>query len=251
MKSLFQLILFLCFGILLRVNSAIAFQLKPISQVFAPIGAEATQSYEIINDTEERIAVEVTVVEREMNLDGEESYSPAEDDFLVYPSQIILPPDAVQVVRVSWLGDPEPDQEMTFRLKAEQLPINLVDPNAPTPTRAVGEVKVMLRYLGSLYIRPAEATPEVILESAIAQSGANGEPELAITFHNQGTASAKLKDLKLTLTAQGKTVRLSSEQLEGMTGRTVLPHHRRRFTLPFPSELPKGEINASFEYDQG
>lgn len=248
MKCPIKLLLAVLFLVLVRVNPAMAFQFKPMSQVFAPSGTNATRAYEVVNDKEDRIAVEVTVVERHMTLDGEETYQPAEDDFLIYPSQMILEPGAIQVVRVSWLGDPNPAQELAFRLVAEQLPINLVDPSQSEPVRPVGQVQVLLRYMGSLFVRPTGAQAAVSIESVVSQPDAQGADAVAITLANTGNASASLRDLSLSLTAQGQSVTLSAEALQGIAGTTVLPGQSRRYVLPRPAALPQGPITATFDY---
>ncbi|MBE9108180.1 molecular chaperone [Nodosilinea sp. LEGE 07298] len=248
MKRPLKLLLTVLFLVLVRVNPAMAFQFRPMSQVFAPSGADATRSYEVVNDEDDRIAVEVSVVERHMNLDGTETYQPAEDDFLIYPAQIILEPGATQVVRVSWLGDPEPAQELAFRLVAEQLPISLVDPSQPAPERPVGQVQILLRYMGSLFVRPAGVQADVHIESVMPQNNAQGATDLAVTFANTGSASASLRDLSLSLTAQGQSVTLSSDQIKDITGTTVLPGQSRRYLLPWPANLPQGSVTAAFDY---
>lgn len=238
------------FWALASVNPALAFQLSPISQVFAPIGNDATQSYEITNDGDHRIAVEVSVVERDVDLDGHESYEPADDDFLIYPPQMILEPGAVQTVRVTWLGDPAPSQELAYRLIAEQLPITLLEPDAniESPT---GSVQILLRYLGSLYIRPAGVTANIQLTAVENITSDTGEEQVAITLVNQGTASARLRNLQVRLTAAGTEVTLQGEQLEGMVDQVVLAGDERRFVLSRPVTLPGGPVAASFEYNQG
>lgn len=247
MKGLFQTVIAALFLTLAYVNPTLAFQLKPISQVFAPIGNEATRSYTVINDSDERIAVEVSVVERSMAIDGQETYNLADEDFLIYPPQMILEPQTVQTVRVTWLGDPEPSQELAYRLVAEQLPISLVAPDqqAAQPT---GSVQILLRYLGSFYIRPTGATANVQLDSVETITNAGGEAQVAITLSNQGTASTHLRNLQVTLTAQETPVTLGPDQLEGMVGQVILAGHQRRFVIPRPANLPNGPISATFQY---
>jgi fimbrial chaperone protein len=163
---------------------------------------------------------------------------------------MILEPGAVQVVRVSWLGDPLPEQELAFRLVAEQLPINLVDPTQANPVQPVGQVQISLRYLGSLFVRPEGVQASVQLESAVAHTDDQGAPAVAITFANTGNGRASLRDLSLNLTVQGQTVSLSPEQLKDMTGTTILPGSSRRYILAWPETLPQGSITATFNYRQ-
>ncbi|MEY2978723.1 MAG: molecular chaperone [Prochlorotrichaceae cyanobacterium] len=169
--------LLLSFAIALTATvPAEAFKLIPISRVFTPAGSGATQSYEIVNDGEEPIAVEISVVERNVALDGRESYAPADEEFLVYPPQMILNPNQTQVVRVTWLGDPQPLQELAYRLIAEQLPIELVQSAATSTTQPTGAVQVALRYAGSIFIRPNNVAADVVLDGVQSQVDPAGAP---------------------------------------------------------------------------
>ena len=141
---------FIFFVVLSSISPALAFKLEPISKVFEPAGAGATQSYKIINDTSEQIAVELSMVKRKISLEGQESTEKADDDFLVYPSQIILPPQGVQSVRVTWLGNPNPEKELNYRIIAEQLPINLKDTQQSQSQAIAAGIKITFRYIGSV-----------------------------------------------------------------------------------------------------
>lgn len=249
MKYLCQRLLLSVFLLGFGISPAFAFQLLPISREFAPVGAAATQSYQIINDKNELLAVEISLVERHVDIRGTEHYEDADDDFLVFPSQILLNPGETQTVRVAWLGDPQPTSELAYRLIAEQVPVNLETSGGANAT-PVGNVRVLLRYLGSVFIHPANSQADVVFAGATPQAGANGEDELAITLLNQGNARATLRDLYLNLTSQGTTVSLQPEQLAGMTEQVILAGNRRRFVLPYPAGLPTGEITATFEFAQ-
>lgn len=239
---------FILFIILSAISPALAFKLEPISRVFEPAGAGATQSYQVINDSEEQIAVELSMAERKISLEGQETTESADDDFLVYPSQIIIPPQGVQTVRVTWLGDPNPAKELAYRIVAEQLPINLTKPEDAQAETTSGAVKVMFRYMGSVYIRPKNARPQVVLNSITHQKDDQGNDLLAITFDNQGTRRAVLSELNLNLTSQGTNVTLPPEQLAGMNNGVILAGNQRRFTIPWPSQLPIGEATGTFTF---
>ncbi|CAD5917891.1 fimbrial biogenesis chaperone [Planktothrix agardhii] len=212
---------FILFIILSGISPALAFKLDPISRVFEPAGAGATQSYEVINDSAEQIAVELSMAERKISLEGQETTESADDDFLVYPSQIVLPPQGVQSVRVTWLGNPNPEKELAYRIIAEQLPINLNNPEESQAETTSGGVKVMFRYMGSVYIRPKNAESKVVLNGITHEKGTDGNDRLVITFDNQGTRRAVLSELNLNLTSQGSQLTLKPEQLEGVNNRTL------------------------------
>ncbi|MBX2865207.1 MAG: fimbria/pilus periplasmic chaperone [Leptolyngbyaceae cyanobacterium MAG.088] len=227
--------------------TTLALQFNPLSQVFAPIGSDSTQSYEVVNDTDEPIAVEVSMVSTEINLTGEENFTPAEDDFLIYPPQMILAPDEVQTVRVTWLGDPAPAQELTYRLIAEQLPINLLDPEAEVPNRTRGEIKLNFRYITTVFIRPPGVVSDVSLVSVEPAVVDSGETKLLVTFANHGNGNARLNDWQLELVGQGQTVQLTPDLAREIRGRVVLAGQQRQFELAWPEGLPVGNVTATFQ----
>lgn len=239
---------FIFFIILSGISPALAFRLEPISRVFEPAGAGATQSYEVINDSEEQIAVELSMAERKISLEGQETTESADDDFLVYPSQIVLPPQGVQSVRVTWLGNPNPEKELAYRIIAEQLPINLKQPEESQAETISGAIKVMFRYIGSVYIRPKNAESKVVLNGITHEKGTDGNDRLVITFDNQGTRRAVLSELNLNLTSQGSQLTLKPEQLEGVNNGVILAGNQRRFSMPWPQQLPIGEVTGTFTF---
>ena len=239
---------FILFIILSGISPALAFKLEPISRVFEPAGAGATQSYEVINDSEEQIAVELSMAERKISLEGQETTESADDDFLVYPSQIVLPPQGVQSVRVTWLGNPNPEKELAYRIIAEQLPINLKNPEESQSETTSGAIKVMFRYIGSVYIRPKNAESKVVLNGITHEKGTDGNDRLVITFDNQGTRRAVLSELNLNLTSQGSQLTLKPEQLEGVNNGVILAGNQRRFSMPWPQQLPIGEVTGTFTF---
>lgn len=232
------------FLILMEIQPSLAFKLLPISRTFAPVGKNATQSYEIVNDRNERLAVSVSMLQRQMDRDGKESYKPADDDFIVYPPQILLEPNTAQTVRVTWVGDPNPAAELSYRLLAEQVPVNL-DKNQSQVVKPVGAVQLLMRYLGSVYIKSDTMKPDVVLKTIETLPGAN---QLAITMHNRGNAHVALTKLALHLKVAGVQVDLKPDQLKGMANGVILAGNTRRFVIPSPAGLPKGAVTATFEF---
>ena len=242
--SSFGLTLFL---LLANTQSSWAFKIEPISRTFTPSGSNATQSYDLISDKSQPEAVEMSVVKRKMDLDGKESYELADDDFLIYPPQVILKPNTRQTVRVTWLGDPTLQQEIAYRLVTKQVPINLKKPEIGKPTQTTGKVEVLLTYMGSLYVRPVDVQSKVVVDSVIVQND-KGKSKIALILENQGSARASLRNFSLNLTSNGKTVILKPEQLQEISSKVILAKSKRRFVFAYPAELPQGNVTATFDY---
>ena len=240
----FGLTLFL---LLVNIQPSWAFKIEPISRTFTPIGSNATQSYDLIGDKSEPEAVEMSVVKRKMDLDGKETYEPADDDFLIYPPQIIIKPNTKQTVRVTWLGDPSPQQEIAYRLVSRQVPINLKKPEVGKPNKPTGKVEVLLTYMGSLYVRPDDVQAKVVVDSVIVQND-QGKSTIALILDNQGSARANLRTFSLNLTSGAKTVTLKPEQLKEIKSETILAKSKRRFVFAYPADLPQGNVTATFDY---
>jgi fimbrial chaperone protein len=223
----------------------------------APVGRASSQAFRVVNtSTEQPVAVELYMAKRDVAPDGTETWNRevGEENFLLYPPQTILQPGEEQVVRVTWLGEAKPDYELAYRLIAEQVPVDFAP--EPEPTIVEGRqirINSLVRYAGSVYITPENVAPDVVIESAEYQQDEQGNDLLVLTFYNQGTAHTLLENLTLTLTPVGQpdqAVTLSPEELSKINRTNILAQHRRRFVLPWHPDLPVGEVEVSFDYQQ-
>jgi fimbrial chaperone protein len=227
----------------LAIPSTQAFKLTPITMEFGTAGRGANQAFRVENESSNTVAVQISMLSRQMGLDGSETNTPADDDFVVYPPQVLLKPRQVQTVRVKWVGNPKPEKELAYRILAEQLPINL-----EKEKQSGAKINLLVRYLGSVYIVPKAVKADVVLESAVAQTDAAGKRRIELIFHNQGTAHTILRDLRLKIQAGDKTIELEAEALPNMAGENLLAGQRRRFTQPWPAGLPEGALRVSFDF---
>lgn len=241
----------LCLGInLLGFSSALAgamFRLDPPSREFSPSGGRATQSFDIISTGDQPVAVQIQITKRVVALDGTETNPIEENDFLVYPPQIVVEPGKQQTIKVTWLGDPNPAKELSYRLIAEQVPVNLTEVTT-TQQGKTANVKILFKYGGTIYITPNNAAPRLVIESAIPQKTKDGKDELVLTIENQGTAHQLLRGARIVLTpSQGQAIKLTKDQLKEIETQNVLAGNKRQFVLPWPKELPVGPVTATFE----
>jgi fimbrial chaperone protein len=218
----------------------------------APSGSGSKKAFRLHNKGDKPEAVQISMVVREMDIDGKEKYPDADKDFIVYPTQIILMPGSTKTVRIQWIGDPNPEKELAYRIIAEKLPIDFEEEKSGAAIKEQkAKITLLLRYMGSVYIVPKNAKPDVIVDSVEKRRGENGKKELVVIVHNRGTAHIIMKQLKLRLTSGGSgknSIVLDSEQLKGMEGENILAGHKRRFILPWPEGLGDGSIKASIDY---
>jgi fimbrial chaperone protein len=226
-----------------------AFELNPITANLSPSGPKAMSSFTVQNTTDEKLPVQINIVPREPDVFGKEVYKDSvesDDQFQIYPSQLILNPREKRTVRVSWVGNPNVKVEQCFRIIAEELPFDIEDPNK-TYNKPTGKVRVATKYIGSIYITPQGALSNLVANIEPIRAA---EPQLNLDLQNTGNAHQVLKKskLKLTSAANKATAEIPSDQLDGLLyNQNVLPGKTRRFTMPWPKNIPVGPVKASFE----
>ncbi|HEV7369730.1 fimbrial biogenesis chaperone [Arenibaculum sp.] len=232
-------------GLLLAsAEPAAAFRLVPIEMEFAPTGRGATQVFRVENDRNEPAAIEVRMMARAMEADGADRLAPADEEFVVFPEQIVLMPGESQSVRVQYVGKPALEAERAYRLIAEQLPIDLGGGGAQG-----GQVRLLVRYVASVYVMPDGARPEVRVTGAGAVTE-GGQRLVELTVENAGTSHQILAGPRLTLSGPGGAITLEGDAVAALSGENVLAGTRRRFLLPWPPDLGEGPVTASLTLAQ-
>lgn len=227
------------------IPNAYAFKVEPMAAVFDPIGPGAQKTYSVTNVKNQAIAVQLRVATRKQNLDGTEVHDDeaAEEDFLIYPSQMVLAPQAIQKVRIQWLGDSSPSKEIPYRFIVEEVPVQLEEESGDG-----AQVKMIMTVMGTIYIRPDGAQSDVHVDSVEPYMSDKGKM-LAMTVTNKGTAHELFHDLVVSLTANGDTWVLKEEQVQGANGMNVLPDTTRRLLMPWPEGVgDKKALSASITF---
>jgi len=225
-----------------------SFSFDPISVSFSPEGRESTRSFRLKNDGDDYIAIRISMFHREISIEGEETRAPADHLFTVYPDRVVVKPNSTQTVRVKWNGPADIEREECFRILAEQLP---VDFSSGSPEES--GVKIILRYLGAIYITPEGAAPEVSLEKADLITTLRGDKIAELTFFNRGSRHTVLTDLHLILssesTGEGEELHFGPEDLKGVNGENLLPGSKRRFQVPIPESFKGEQLSVEFQYE--
>ena len=224
---MFRLLLALCLSILVAVTPAFAFEMTPLDLNLEPAGREASGRFRILNVDAKPIAIQVGVFTREMTDEGADILRPADDDFIVYPPQMIVKPGKSQTLRVKYVGATVDTVERAYRLIAEQLPIDLGD----EPDRDGGSIALLVRYVASIYVGPRSARPAL---RVIAAKPAPRD-RMRVVLANEGTRHALLTNL--TLRVGGRE--LSDDAIAGLLGENILAGVTRSFFIPWPEGVAK------------
>ena len=93
--------------------STLAFKFSPMSQTLNP-AKDKNSIFVLENDSNEPIAVQMTIAKRLMDIHGKEIQEEEKKAVTIYPDQLIVPPGEKRSIKVSWNAD------IKNKLSAEQ-----------------------------------------------------------------------------------------------------------------------------------
>jgi fimbrial chaperone protein len=220
--------------------------------------AEVMIKYEK-GDAKIPLAVELKVKGREVSLDGSTVLyheDKSADNFVVYPSQIVLMPGENQRVQIKWVGESMPIKEISYGLIAEQAPVKLGDEDVKR-TKAEGRLYILVRYEGIILVRPAGIKPNTNVDSAGPKMDSTGKAHLVVLLNNTGTARQILQGIKLQVTPLDKNGKMIINK--SVAYKPILPDSqikqklyagfRRRLDMPWPPGLDVGPVKVTAEFE--
>ncbi len=214
-------------------------KVTPFKVRMEPTGYQSSQLFAVENDSDRKIAVELTAVTRDVDADGHETNADASADFSIYPSQVIVEPHSSKSVRVQWNGPAQVPTEKAYRLIAEELPVDL------DPGHDVSAVRFLVQYRCALYITPPQAKSDVHMTTHAVDGHT-----LRFTLDNDGTAHSLIKNFALVLTdGAGRTHELSDPKvLERVNSEVLMPGAERRFSVLLPADAGVDIKDVTFHF---
>jgi P pilus assembly chaperone PapD len=266
MRCRLTLYLILCMGIF---STAVPFSwayasffVSPQIITLEPTGRKSQEwaSVRHMGDTDLPMAIEMRVVKRELDISGRVFHISDETDenFVIYPAQMILYPGEMQMVYVQWAGNALPDKELVYSLIVENVPIDLKSAKKDEEEKAKAriEVRTLVRYEGLIFVRPPKVTPDVVVESANVEMDEAGKPQLIVVLYNQGSARQKLGGMSLTVVpVQGdhaevdKAVAYKPPLPKDQTTHSLYAGYRRRCVIPWPESIPVGPVKVTVTFE--
>ncbi len=232
--------------LLVSASTLSAYQFSPLEQTFGVSGAETTKTYTIVNDSDDSIAVTISALIRDQDENGKEVNQPATNYFSIQPSKVIVKAQSSQIIRVTYRGPRTVTNELSFRIKAEQIAYNRGRQNTDS-----GMFNFLYNYITSAYVSPSKETARLVVTGVASvlvpevstddtgKETTRQVPKLAVTLSNQGTIHQLLLGAELTVSDnEGNTVVLNTkDQLGDLLGMNVLAKKRVTINIPMPEGL--------------
>jgi fimbrial chaperone protein len=210
--------------------SASTFNISPIRAELS--NGHRTEALTIMNAEDSPVVIQIRVVSWSQKSGSEQLEDTRE--LLATPPVLQIPANGQQIVRVALRREPDPSQELTYRVIFEEVP-------QAAPKDFTG-LRVALRLSIPVFVAPArgKASADVAWASRWLP---NGQLELAAT--NNGTAHLQITDFEAQFPG-------SLMPLRGVTSKYVLPGSRMSWTLTPPADATRqGTIPVHGHSDQG
>ena len=227
----------------IAITPVFAFQFSPLEQSFSPTGANSTKTYTIVNDSNDSIAVEISALTRDMDANGRELNENAAAYFSIVPSKVILRPQSSQIVRVQYRGPRTVPTELSFRLRAEQIPYA-----QGRATEGQSMFNFLYVYTTSLYVTPSRSVSRVQVDTARPTLTADGRQVMTLTISNTGTIHQILNGAQIEVTnnATRQSVVYQGEALGFVNGLNLLAGKTVSVQVAWPQNMqfPANLANA-------
>ena len=232
------------------LSSIYAYQFSPLEQVFQPTGAESTKTYTIVNDSNDSIAISISAHIRDQDSQGVEVNSPADAYFSIVPNKLVVPPQSSWVVRVQYRGPRTVTNELSFRLKAEQIPYSQGKSSTDK-----GMFNFLYIYTTSLYVQPSKVVESVAVRSIAPTTSEDGSPTIAVTLVNMGTVHQLLVSgiLEIKDSKGNSVVMQGPDALTSLDGMNILAKKTVTKQIPWPEKLsraPGVTYQATIKYSK-
>lgn len=220
------------------IQSSIAlahFEFSPITISLSTTGKGNHAIAQVVNRESFPVPIVIRVTERKLLENGEED-RPDTTEVAVFPSQFLLEAKESKSVKVSWQGGESVPNEKAYRIIVEEVPVEFT---AKTANR--GAVRILINYVGSVYVNSEKTEGNLILEKV--ESSTEDNKSLSMLFTNKGNGHVILKSPSIELTAKAsaglpeKKYLFDKTTLTQAEGKNILALSKLRVKIPKPNDL--------------
>lgn len=223
---------------LVIAGAAWAMRVSPMVSELTTTGAGSAARIEVGNVGSASLPFETRITRMDIDADGNMTETDADEDFLVFPPQGVVPVNGRQVVRVQWVGEPNIDTSRAYYLWVRQLPV-ATDPNTPEDGGAVS-VQVLYTMKALIVVAPPGAEPKVEVVSVTPAMVAPPAPEIDPSLTNGEAPPPPPAEpgVEIVVSNTGKRYAL-------MSGATWILEGVDTSGQPFRREYDSGEISKT------
>jgi fimbrial chaperone protein len=175
-----------------------AARVSPMIVELEPLGRSSVARIELTNDGDRDIPYEIRMMLGEISEEGKLSFTPADDNFLIFPTQAIVEANSQQVFRIQYVGEPELAKSEVYYMSIQQVPVAFEG--------AGSQVQVVVNYNVLVNVVPDGTEPKADVEG-IESVVQDEKPGIRLRLSNTGSRYflAGNADWKITATEEDGT----------------------------------------------
>ncbi|WP_305098404.1 fimbria/pilus periplasmic chaperone [Croceibacterium aestuarii] len=223
-------------------TAAEAARISPMIVDVKPLGRESVDRVELNNPGDSEFPVEVLMFKGAITDDGQLELTPADEDFLVFPAQIVVPPHSRQAFRVQYVGEPALAKSEIYYMQVRQVPVE-VSPGE-------SQVQVVVNFNVLVNVVPDGASAMPVVES-IQPTVRDDVPGIEVRVANHGTRYFTAGTMPwqvhgTSVDGDQVNLELAPQDMARMIGAGVVaPDRTRLFFIPTGKSLVEGTVQAS------
>lgn len=224
---------------------AMSLLVRPILIDMKASGSGTNSSFEVVNDRNRPIAVEIAVQNLLIPERGSISLTPNDGaNFQIFPPIASIPAGKKQVFRVKWIGAPDLSKSELYMFSTSELPVKREADN-------VTSVQVLYAINSVVAVGPANVKPQISVANVERATSKDGKAGLEVTFDNPSMAHGYVANSEIKLSISGSD--WSATLDEGTVGKAfglglIPPNAKRVMFVAMEGVPPTGQIAA--EYSQ-
>lgn len=221
-------------------SPAAAMRVSPMVAELSMTGVGSAARIEVGNIGSEALPFETRITELSVGPDGEFVETPADDNFLIFPPQGLVPVNSRQVVRVQWVGEAELDSSRAYYLWVRQLPVSTDVERPAVEDNVAVSVQVLYTMKALIVVAPAGAQPDVEVVSTRVVDIAPPAPEVdaSLTGGEEMAAPPLVPGVEVVVRNVGKRYAL-------MSGATWVLEGTGLDGQPLTATLTSGDIGSA------
>lgn len=204
---------------LLIPSATSAMRVSPMVSELSTTGGSAVARVEVGNVSSSALPFETRITRIDFDESGNLVETPADEDFIVFPPQGLVPVSGRQVVRVQWIGDAGITESRAYYLWVRQLPVE-TDPQKIEGTDASISIDILYTMKSLIVVAPPGAKPEVEVVSLEPQTYTPQVPEIdpSLAAATPEVKPEAVPGLKVVVTNKGNRYAMMSGAKWALSG---------------------------------
>lgn len=185
-----------------------AYEVTPMRVFLQPDRGQNSATITINNIREEPLPVEIQVFRRVVAANGEQTFEPAEEEFITFPPQVQIAAGQSQAIRIQYVGSLGETAE-AFVVQVTEVPVNKLEGTG---------IQFTYNFGVAVYVQPPRARARLAVSEASAAEGT-----LRFKVANSGNDYGFLTGQVLEYRVGAARVQLTPDELSTLVSNPIVP----------------------------